>query len=208
MSDVVLYATDTMSDWQYGHLVGGLALADRLDPGRFRLVAAGPAGQDVVSTVGGLAVRPTTALADLDREQVAMLVLPGARTWARGHQAVLGLAQQLLEDGTPVAAIGEATRGLARAGLLNDRAHTSDAPGVLTPAAVYTGADRWTRGRAVEDADVITSPGTSPVAFARAAFERLRIFPPLVLEAWYGLHTTGEQQFADQLVAFEQQRST
>lgn len=208
MSDVVLYTTDTMSDWQYGHLADGLALADRLAPGRFRLVTAGAGGQDVVGTVGGLAVRPATVLAELDPDRIGMLVLPGARTWARGHQGALGLARRLLEDGTPVAAIGQATLGLARAGLLNDRAHTSDAARFLTAAAVYTGAGRWTAGRAVEDGDVITSPGTSPVAFARAVFERLHLFPPVVLEAWYGLHTTGEQHFADQLVTFEQQRST
>lgn len=208
MSDVVLYVTDTMSDWEYGHLLGGLALADRLAPGRFRLVSAGSGGQDTVRTMGGLAVRPDTALAELDRGRIAMLVLPGARTWARGHQGVLGLAQELLPDGTPVAASGAATLGLARAGLLNERAHTSNAAGFLTATAAYAGAGRWTEAQVVADGGLITSPGTSPVPFARTVFERLRLFPPVVLEAWYGLHTTGERHFAEQLVAFEQQRST
>lgn len=208
MSDVVLYATDTMSDWEYGHLVGGLALAERLSPGRFRLVVATSGGQELVSTVGGLQVRAGTGLAELDRKRIAMLVLPGARTWARGHLGALGLARDLLAEGRPVAAVGEATLGLARAGLLNDRAHTSNAAGPLAAAGGYTGAARWTAAHAVEDRDVITSPGTSPVAFARAVFSRLHLFPPIVLEAWYGLYTTGERHFADQLTTFEQQRST
>lgn len=206
VSDVVLYVTDTMSDWEYGHLLGGLALAERLGPGRFRIVTAG-AG-DRVRTVGGLTVQPSTTLAELDRERIALLVLPGARTWGRGHQGVLGLAQDLLADGTPVAAIGEAALGLARAGVLNDRAHSGNSVGSLTVAAAYAGADHWTGGHALEDRDVITAPGSSPVAFARAVFARLHLFPPVVLEAWYGLYTTGEQSFADQLVTFEQQRST
>lgn len=208
MSDVVLYATDTMSDWEYGHLLGGLALAERLGPGRFRTVTAGPGAAEQVRTLGGLAVRPTSTLAGLDRERIALLVLPGARTWGRGHQGVLGLVQDLLADGTPVAAIGEAALGLARAGVLNDRAHTGNSVGSLTAATAYAGAGHWTGAQAVEDRDVITSPGSFPVAFARAVFARLHLFPPAVLEAWYGLHTTGEQSFADQLVAFEQQRST
>lgn len=208
VSDVVLYVTDTMSDWECGHLLGGLALAERLGPGRFRVVTAGPGAGDRVRTVGGLTVQPSTTLAELDRERIALLVLPGARTWGRGHQGVLGLAQQLLADGTPVAAIGEATLGLARAGVLNDRAHTGNSVGSLTAAAAYAGAGHWTGGHAVEDRDVITAPGSSPVSFARAVFARLHLFPQVVLEAWYGLHTTGEQSFAEQLVAFEQQRST
>lgn len=208
VSDVVLYATDTMADWEYGHLLGGLALADRLDPGRFRAVTAGSGNGDPVRTVGGLAVRPSTTLAALDPERIALLVLPGARTWGRGHQGVLGLARQLLAVGTPVAAIGEATLGLARTGVLNDRAHTGRAVGSMAAATAYAGADHWTGAQAVEDRDVITSPGSSPVSFARAVFARLHLFPPVVLEAWYGLHTTGEQSFADRLTAFEQQRST
>ena len=37
MQDVILYATDTMADWEYGYLTAGLTMADEMEPDRFRL---------------------------------------------------------------------------------------------------------------------------------------------------------------------------
>jgi putative intracellular protease/amidase len=205
---VVLYATDTMADAEYGPVVDGVALGGRLGPGGYRVVTASDGAQELVTTLGGLRLRPETTLAELDPDEIALLVLSGAATWHRGHQAVLGLVQQLLERGTPVAAIGAAALGLARTGVLNERRHTADTPQLLAGAHAYTGADRWEGARTVEDGDVITAPGSAPVAFARAVLARLHLLPPSALEAWYGLHTTGDREFRDRLTAFEQQRST
>lgn len=208
MKSVILYATDTMADAECGPVVGGVAFAGRLSGGGHRVVVASDGGPDVVTTHGGLRLLPESALSELDPDDVGLLVLPGAETWQRGHQAVLGLAQRLLERGTAVAAIGTAVLGLARTGLLNDRRHTADSPGMLSGAPAYTGADRWEQARAVEDGDVITAPGSAPVAFAHAVLDRLHLLPPAALEAWHGLHTTGEPEYRDRLTAFEQQRST
>ena len=35
---------------------------------------------------------------------------------------------------------------------------------------------------------------------ARAVFEALDLFPASITDAWYGLYTTGERRFYDQLV--------
>jgi putative intracellular protease/amidase len=129
-----------------------------------------------------------------------MLIIPGADTWAEGHDEVLALASDLVTAGKPVAAICGATLGLARAGLLDDRPHTSNAPDYLAMAPSYHGAEHYREAKVVAGDTIITAPATAPIDFARAIFERLEAFPAPVLEAWYGLYTTGERRYFDALV--------
>ncbi|AWB94555.1 thiamine biosynthesis protein ThiJ [Agromyces badenianii] len=192
---VVLYATDTMADWEYGYVVAGLGMTG----GAFPLVCAGETTAEV-RTMGGLNLRPDAAIAELDPERIALLVLPGADTWAEGHEPVLALAARLVEAGTPVAAICGGTLGLARAGLLDERRHTSNAPDFLQQAVGYTGVEHYSDERAVVDGAVITAGATAPVDFARAVFEALDAMPAPVIDAWYGLYTTGERRYYDALV--------
>lgn len=201
MRDVILYATDTMADWEYAYLTAGLAMAAEQQPDRFRLRVLAD-GQEEVTTTGRLRVRTDGDLADAATEDVALLVLPGGDTWSQGHERVLDLARTLLERGTPVAGICGATYGLARAGLLDSRRHTSNARDFLT-ASGYAGGDQYVEERVVDDDGLITAPATAPVDFSAAVFRRLELFPPEVTDAWYGLYTTGERRYFDVLVGGE-----
>jgi len=196
---VVFYATDTMADWEYGYALAGFAMAEQQLPGRFRVVVASENGQPVTS-MGGLQVAPAAALTDLDPDEVAALILPGAEIWTEGHDAALGLARQLRAKAKVVAAICGATYGLARAGLLNDQPHTSNAAEYVAAAPGYTGGEHYREARTISDGGLITAPATAPVDFAKAIFEALQVFPQPVIDAWYGLYTTGERRFYDALV--------
>ena len=196
---VVFHATDTMADWEYGYALAGFAMAEQQLPGRFRVVVASENGQPVTS-MGGLQVAPAAALTDLDPDEVAALILPGAEIWTEGHDAALGLARQLRAKAKVVAAICGATYGLARAGLLNDQPHTSNAAEYVAAAPGYIGAEHYQEARTVSDSGLITAPATAPVDFAKAIFEALQVFPQPVVDAWYGLYTTGERRFYDALV--------
>lgn len=199
MQDVVLYATDTMADWEYAYLTAGLAMADQQQPGRFRLRVLAD-GHGVVSTIGRLRLRTDGDLADVDVDGTALLVLPGGETWFDGHARVLDLAGTLLERGSTVAAICGATFGLARVGLLDARRHTSNARDFVA-ASGYAGAEHYAEEKVVDDENgLITASATAPVDFAAAVFRRLELFPPAVTDAWYGLYTTGERRYYDALV--------
>jgi putative intracellular protease/amidase len=198
MRDVVLYATDTMADWEYAHLTVGLATAAQEQPDRFRLRVLAD-GQDLVTTAGRLRLLTDGDLGEVVADDIALLVLPGADTWFDGHQRVLDLARTMLDRGTPVAAICGATNGLARAGLLDSRRHTSNALDFLTPSG-YAGTEHYMDEKVVDDDGLITAPGTAPVDFTAAVFRRLQVFPPVIIDAWYGLYTTGERRYFDALV--------
>jgi putative intracellular protease/amidase len=201
MQDVVLYATDTMADWEYAYLTAGLTMATELQPDRFRLRVLAD-GQQEVTTAGRLRLRTDGDLGEVAVDAVALLVLPGADSWFDGHERVLDLACALLEMGTPVAGICGATYGLARAGLLDSRAHTSNARDFLATSG-YAGADHYRDERVVDDGGLITAPATAPVEFSAAVFRRLELFPPKIIDAWYGLYSTGERRYYDALVSAE-----
>jgi putative intracellular protease/amidase len=149
---------------------------------------------DPVTSLGGLRATPDATVDAISPEGSAMLILPGADSWLEddGHADVLSLARRFLDTGTPVAAICGATYGLAAAGLLDDRQHTSNAAGFLA-ASGYAGAHLYSAAPAITDRGLITAGGCFPVEFAAQIFAALELYEPDVLAAWTGLYTTGEE---------------
>ncbi|MEO3972453.1 DJ-1/PfpI family protein [Streptomyces sp. CAU 1734] len=178
---VHLAVYDTFADWETGHTTAHLAQ----NGWTVRTVGL---TTDPVTTMGGLRVRPDLALADVGPEESGLLILTGASAWDTGDELApfAAKARAFLDAGTPVAAICGATLGLAREGLLDDRAHTS-AVSFYLAASGYAGGDRYREADAVTDGDLITAGPTEPVAFAREVFARLGVYEGERLDAWYRL---------------------
>jgi putative intracellular protease/amidase len=185
---VHLAVYDTLADWEPGHAVAHLnrPLWHRT-PGRFTVSTVGPSTAPV-TTAGGVRLLPDRALADLDPADSAMLILPGNDLWnTDAFVPFTDAARRFLAAGVPVAAICGATGGLALAGLLDDRAHTSNAPEFLAGLG-YGGAHLYRDAPAVTDRDLITASAMAPVEFAREILARLDVFEPHVLDSWYKLY--------------------
>ncbi|HEY8527700.1 MAG TPA: DJ-1/PfpI family protein [Acidimicrobiales bacterium] len=192
---------DGLSDWEAGyataHINGPLF---QRHPDRYR-VATVAEGPEPVTTMGGLRIVPDLVLDELRPADSAMLILPGATTWDSGGNAAFArTARAFLDAGVPVAAICGATAGLAAAGVLDGRDHTSNAAEYLA-ATGYAGADRYRDEPAVTDGDLITASGVAPVEFARAIFRRLDLYEPAVLDAWTKLYGQGDPEGYAELMA-------
>lgn len=176
------------ADWEAGYALAHLASGDWQAEGRrYRTVLVGETG-DSITTKGGIRLTPDVTVGEVDPGESAMLILPGADSWLAGqNMEFANLAARFLAVGVPVAAICGATLGLARAGLLNDVVHTSNAPKVLACAA-YTGEERFRFAPAVTDGDLITATGIAPVDFARAIFDRLGFYDEATSRNWYRLY--------------------
>ncbi|MFD0434651.1 type 1 glutamine amidotransferase family protein [Streptomyces chartreusis] len=178
---VHLAVYDTFADWETGHATAHLARAGH------DIRTVGPATRPVRS-IGGLSVRPDLALEDVTPEDSSLLILPGADLWDAGDDLApfARKAREFLDAGVPVAAICGATAGLAREGLLDDRAHTS-AVSFYLAATGYGGGERYVDADAVTDGALITAGPTEPVAFAREVLRLLGVYEGEVLDAWYRL---------------------
>jgi putative intracellular protease/amidase len=194
--DVHLYLAHALSDWEVGYTIANLnQQAFQKRPGRYRIRTVGPTREPVM-TMGGLRILPDLALAELSAEQSALLILPGSDAYETGQeQAVLDKAKDFERAGVPIAAICGATAGLARVGLLDARAHTSNASEYLAYQPGYDGAAHYRDAKAVRDRGVITASATAPVDFAREIFLALDVYDTAVLDAWYGLYSTGEPRY-------------
>ena len=182
---------DTLTDSEVGHLLVELHTG-RFTGTRFDVISVAEANEPI-TTMGGVRILPDMLLDDLDPKGSDLLVLPGAEAWdAGGGEAFAAAAARFLDAGVPVAAICGATAGLARAGLLDGRDHTSSAREYLA-ATGYAGGDRYIDERAVVDGDLITAGPQSPVQFARAALGRLGVASDRTLDAYEALFHRGDQ---------------
>jgi putative intracellular protease/amidase len=176
---------DGLTDSEVGHLMVELHTG-RFTGKPFEVVTVAESERPV-TTMGGLLVMPDALLAELEPADSDLLVLPGAEMWdVGGGDAFAAVAQRFLDARVPVAAICGATVGLARAGLLDERSHTSSSREYLA-ATGYAGGDRYLDERAVLDGDLITAGPQSPVQFARATLERLGVASERTLEAYEDL---------------------
>ena len=181
---------DTLADWEPGHLLAELRTG-RFTGTRFDVVTVAES-LDPITTMGGVRMLPDMLLADLDPADSDILILPGGELWdGGGGGAFAAAAGRFLEAGVPVAAICGATAGLARAGLLDERPHTSAAAEYLA-ATGYAGGDHYVDERAVADGDLITAGPQSPVQFACAALSRLGLASGRTLEAYEAVFHRGD----------------
>jgi putative intracellular protease/amidase len=174
---------DAMADWEVGHLLA------ELRTGRFTTepwsVVSVATAMDPITTMGGVRLVPDMVLVDLDPSASDLLILPGGEAWDRGEGGhFVEAAKRFLDQGVAVAAICGATFGLAGAGLLDARTHTSAALDYLRAAHGYDGAERYVEARASVGGGLITAGPTSPVQFSRATLEHLGLISPEIGEAY------------------------
>ena len=181
---------DGFADWEPAH-----ALAELRRWGHHEVVAIGFAPEPVTS-MGGLRVLPDRTLADVQGDRVRVLILPGGSMWEREdaypRAEVEALLARVGAAGRPIAAICGATVGLARAALLDDRRHTSNAPSYLAKLVPsYRGAPLYEPTLAVRDRGVITASGLGAVDFAREIFAELELFSAANAALWFDMFKHG-----------------
>jgi putative intracellular protease/amidase len=191
-STVHLFVFDTMADWEPAFAIAGINNPEwQLKPGRFQVKTASVRRQ-TITTVGGVRIQPDLALDEVSPEKSAMLILPGGQSWESGASTeAVRLAAKFLGVGVPVAAICAATLALARAGLLNERQHTSNAKEYLISSG-YGGDEFYRQAPAVTDGALITASGIAPVDFACEIFKMLCLYSDAAREAWYALFKNGD----------------
>ena len=195
MFTVYVYVMDTLADWELGHVTAELHSGRffKADAPEVRTKTVGRT-MESIRTMGGLTVLPDCTVDDIAVDAQSVLLLPGGNTWDRPEQgAIIRKAEELLSVGATVCAICGATVALAHAGLLNDRPHTSNGEGFLDMMCPsYRGMRYYVATPSVADGNLITASGTGALLWTKQIIERLGVFRPDTLEAWYAYFNTGE----------------
>lgn len=181
---VYLLVFEGFADWQ-----AALALCEIRRPGDWRVLTVGVSAAAVVS-MGGLTVSPDVALAQIDYERAALLIVPGGHLWQRGEgDAAVAAIRRMHSAGAPVAAIDSGVLALARSGLLDQCRHTGNWPGHIdSHVPSYAGTAQYDAGvLAVSDGGVTTASHLGSVEFAREVIRTLDLYSPGDRELWYRL---------------------
>lgn len=191
---VHLFVLEGMADWEAGHAVAELNRPLPNRSAKFQVQTVGLT-RSTVRSMGGLQITPDLAIGEIRPSDSAMLILPGADLWAdSATDPALEKAREFVAAGVPVAAICGATLGLARAGLLDERRHTSNDPAFLKSTG-YLGAPLYVNEAVADDRGIITASAMASLEFARAIFQRLQLLPAPAIEAWYNLFKTRDGKY-------------
>lgn len=198
-----LYVFDTMSDWEYGYLIAELNSGRyfKKDAAPFQVITVG-ANKEMITTMGGLRIKPDISLDECMLERKDLLILPGGTTWNEEiHQPVLERVGEALKLGGIVAAICGAIEALANEGYLDARKHTSnnlEYTKMVSPK--YKGEAFYEMEPAVSAANLVTASGIAPLEFAVEVLKKLDVFAPDALNAWYNLNKTHQPEYFFQLM--------
>ena len=180
MITIYVYTHDTMADWEIGHVTAELHSGRffKQDAPEVSLKTVG-ISKEPVTSMGGLTILPDCVVDDIAVSEETVLLLPGGNTWDDSkHSAVIRKAA-----------------ALARAGLLDNRPHTSNGAGFLEMFCPgYKGQPYFVDAPSVADGNLITAGGTGALLWAKQIIGRLGVFRPDTLEAWYAYFSTGEAQ--------------
>ena len=197
MFTVYIYVLDTLADWELGYVTA------ELNSRRFfkkdvpevsvKTVAI---STEPVKTMGGLTIVPDCTISEIAVSEKSVLLLPGANTWDDPrHSIIIKKAGELFSAGALVCAICGATVALANAGLLDQRPHTSNGMGYLEMCSPrYKGQPFYVDKPSVADRNLITASSTGALLWAKQIIERLEVFRPDTLEAWYHYFSSGKEQ--------------
>lgn len=168
MTMIVTILTEGYADWETALLNAAARSYFNIDT-RF----ATPGGRPVTSS-GGLRVMPDLVAEDIDVEAIDALVVNGGAIWSQADAPDIGKVLVAARDaGKTVAGICDGTLALAKAGLLDAIAHTSNSTDNLTPTG-YKGAALYRdQPDTVVAGRIVTAPGTAPVSFMGGVLETL-----------------------------------
>lgn len=191
MTTIVTLLTEGFADWETA-LLNAVARAYYNVDTRF----ATPGGTAVRSS-GGMLVTPDMALEDLDPGTFDALVICGGTIWKTDAAPDLTpTVRAAREAGRPVAGICDGTLALARTGLLDDVAHTSNGAGYLDESGYHGQAFYRDVPHAVTDRGVITAPATAPITLMVEVLRALGL-ADANLDFYVGMHAAEHAKVAE-----------
>lgn len=198
MKTIYIYLLDTMAEWEIGNILQAVSMEkDLCKTGGQYQVKTFSLNKKPVKTIGGLSILPDLDTHEIDMDNIAAMLLPGAENWSDPiHNQVIDKALSLLEKNVLVGAICGATLALANRGVLNTYRHTSNALDYLQFfSSHYEGQEKYVFQSAVADRNLVTAGVTGGLEWAKLIIENLEVYPPHKIDLWYKFFSTGKSEY-------------
>lgn len=168
MAQIAVLLIQGFADWEYA-LIAGTGAAYYGAEIEFFTEQAGE-----IHSKGGLPAHISKNFSDIAQWKPDVVAVIGGSLWmSENAPQISRLLNDLHHEGITIAGICGGTLALARAGLLNEVAHTSNRPDFLPQYAQgYTGKKHYIdTPAAVSQSGIITASGMAPVSFTAAVFD-------------------------------------
>jgi len=184
---IYIFLFDGYSDWEISYVTPEISKHPD-----FELIYFSKDG-NLVSSMGGLQVKPNISLAEINTDEVDMLILPGGTAWEKDENNEINqLVNDLYTKKVTIASICAATTYLGKMGFLNNLKHTSnDLYYLKGTVPQYSGESSYINSLAVSDENIITANGVAPIEFASEIFKKLNLYTGNDLEKWFQLFKNG-----------------
>jgi transcriptional regulator GlxA family with amidase domain len=153
---------DRFADWEFGFLSASV--------GEWfggKTVSISPQGE-AVRSIAGFRLTPDRGVEPEQNQELDAIAVIGSDTWAESPPDVAPLLRSVAERGGVVGGICAGTLALARAGLFENAAHTSNEEAWLNHVLPdYPGRKNYRQlGHAIADGRIVSAPGSAPGTFA------------------------------------------
>ena len=183
---IYTYLCDGWADWECGYVLAGL----RRNLG-CEVVIASPNGTPVVS-IGGLRVAADLRFGAIEPSPDSGYLLIGSDDWLEFDcRTTAETITRGLELGCPVGTICGATAFAARAGLFQDREHTSNGFEFLKEhAGNYLGSQHYIcSSSAVSRRNLVTASGLAPLTFSREYLKLVKRETPFDQDLYFAVYS-------------------
>ena len=199
---IYIYVLDALAEWEIGYVLQAISMQNMLKEPKYLLKTCGRT-KEAIKTLGGLTLIPDCSIDEINENEMAALLLPGANTWNDDAQMpILKMAVSCIEHNILVGAICGATLALAELGVLNNRLHTSNAVEYLCAFSKnYTGKSLYKDELAVTGGNVITANTAGGLLWAKHIIKYLDIYSHETTEAWYNYYLTGDGKYYMELLS-------
>ena len=187
MKNIFVFLFEGFSDWEIAYLTPEIQKSEKFELTYFSIDG------NSISSMGGLQITPDSSLKEVALENIDVLVLPGGNAWENlGNREIEQLTRDVFNSGKAIAAICAATTFLGQLGMLDHYKHTSNDLNYLKAIAPeYHGEANYVDALAITDRNIITANGIAPIEFAKAIFEKIKIYDLEHIEKWFQLFKNG-----------------
>jgi transcriptional regulator GlxA family with amidase domain len=198
----IFYILDTLADWELGYIMSAISMKENT---KYTMKTVSNS-KNTIRTQGGFTITPDFSTEEIDENNIAAILLPGADTWNESiHTSILEVAKTSINKGILVGAICGATLALANLGILNKYTHTSNSFEFLAFfSKMYTGKSLYQNALSVTDRNLITSSSAGSLLWSKQIIEYLEILPAVMIEPWFNYFSTGNPKYYMELLSLSE----